>query len=123
MRILTSTLAFVLAATTVVAQSPPPLPEGPYTYRVLGLFSKDREADLRAAFELMPEFKLSKVDFDYAEITVAFAPAKLFPGQKADRVTELVNDRLRQASHHTFGVKPRSTTVPRFGIDSSSPWR
>ena len=126
MRPFASTIAFVLAAGAVAAQSPLPLSEGPYTYRVLGLFSKDREADLRASFELLPEFKLSKVDFDYAEITVAFAPAKLFPGQKAERVAELVNDRLRQASHHTFGVKPRSTAardklqrveIPAGGLD------
>jgi copper chaperone CopZ len=126
MRTFASTIAFVLAASAVIAQAPPPLPEGPYTYRVLGLFSKDREADLRAAFELLPEFKLSKVDFDHAEITVAFAPAKLFPGQKAERVTELVNDRLRQASNHTFGVKAKSTTardklqrveIPAGGLD------
>lgn len=126
MRAFASTLAFVLSAGTVAAQAPPPLPEGPYTYCVLGLFSKDREADLRAAFEQMPEFKLSKVDFDYAEITVAFAPAKLYPGQKAERVTELVNDRLRQASNHTFGVKAKSTVardklqrveIPAGGLD------
>ncbi len=51
------------------------------------------------------------MDFDDAEVTVEFAPAKLFPGQKAERVTELVNDRLRQASGHTF-ESPRRT-VPR----------
>ena len=111
MRAFITTTAFLLAAGTIAAQSPP-LPAGPYTYRVLGLFSKDREADLRAAFGQLPEFKLTKVDFDDAEVTVEFAPAKLFPGQKAERVTELVNDRLRQASGHTFGVKPRRT-VPR----------
>lgn len=102
---------FWVAAGTVAAQNPV-LPPGPYTYRVVGLFSKEREADLRAAFEQLPEFKLTKVAFDDAEVTVEFAPAKLFPGQKAERVTELVNDRLRQASSHTFGVKPRRT-VPR----------
>ncbi len=111
MRVPLSTLVFVLATGTVAAQAPP-LQAGPYTYRVVGLFSKDREADLRVAFEQLPDFKLSKVNFDDAEVTVEFAPAKLFPNQKAERVTELVNDKLRQASGHTFGVKPRRT-VPR----------
>jgi copper chaperone CopZ len=83
-----------------------------FTYRVLGLFAKDREADLREGFEDIPEIKLVSVNFDDAEITVEFAPAKLFPGQKPDRVVELVNDKVRQATHHTFGVKPRST-VPK----------
>jgi copper chaperone CopZ len=107
----TALCVFLVAAGAVAAQTPA-LPAGPYTYRVVGLFSKEREADLRAAFAELPEFKLTKVDFDDAEVTVEFAPAKLFPGQKAERVTELVNDRLRQASGHTFGVKPRRT-VPR----------
>jgi len=111
MRVPISTLAFVVAAGAVAAQTPA-LPAGPYTYRVVGLFSKEREADLRAAFAELPEFKLTKVDFDDAEVTVEFAPAKLFPNQKAERVTDLVNDRLRQASGHTFGVKLRRT-VPR----------
>ena len=105
-------LCVILIATGAVAAQTPALPAGPYTYRVVGLFSKEREADLRAAFADLPEYKLSKVDFDDAEVTIEFAPAKLFPGQKAERVTELVNDRLRQASGHTFGVKARRT-VPR----------
>ncbi|QDU22772.1 hypothetical protein [Urbifossiella limnaea] len=105
-------LCVILFAAGVVAAQTPPLPAGPYTYRVVGLFSKEREADLRAAFAELPEFKLTKVDFDDAEVTIEFAPAKLFPGQKAERVAELVNDRVRQASGHTFGLKPRRT-VPR----------
>jgi len=96
------------------------------TYRVLGLFSPDREKDLRAGFEDIPDIKLISVSFDDAEITVEFAPAKLFPGQNPERVTELVNDRVRQATRHTFGVKLRSTvpkeklqqvTIPVAGLD------
>ena len=79
------------------------------TYRVTGLFSKDREKDLRASFEDLTDFTLVSIDFDNAEITVAFAPAKLFPGQKPERVTELVHDKLRAVSNYTFGVKPRRT--------------
>ncbi len=120
-----STSILFLVSTTVAAQTPP-LPAGPYTYRVTGLFAPEREKDLRAAFAEMPEYKLAKVNFDDAEVTVEFAPAKLFPGQKAERVAELVNDRLRQASGHTFGLKPRRTvpreklqqvTIPAAGLD------
>jgi copper chaperone CopZ len=82
------------------------------TYKVLGLFSKDREADLRTAFKDIPDITLASVDFDGGEITVEFAPAKLFPNQKPERVIELVNDKVRQATRHTFGVAPRRT-VPR----------
>jgi copper chaperone CopZ len=82
------------------------------TYRLTGLFSPDREKDLRAAFEELPDFKLVAVSFDEAEVTVEFTPAKLFPNQKPERVTELVNEKLRGVTRGTFGVKPRRT-VPR----------
>lgn len=83
------------------------------TYRVVGLFSKDREKDLRAGFEdLAPDFKLVSVSFDEAEIIVEFAPAKLWPGQKPERVTELVNDKIRGATNHTFGVAAKRT-IPK----------
>ena len=66
------------------------------------------------------------MNFDDAEITVEFAPAKLFPGQKPERVTELVNDKVRAATQGTFGVKPRRTVardklqqvvIPAAGLD------
>ena len=79
------------------------------TYRVVGLFAPDREKDLRAAFAAIPAISLSAVNFADAEITVEFLPAKLFPGQKPERVAELVSEKLSQASGSTFGVKPRRT--------------
>ncbi len=97
------------------------------TYRVTGLFSREREKDLRAGFEaLAPDFKLIAVNFDEAELTVEFAPAKHWPGQKPERVAELVNDKVRGATNHTFGIKPRRdiardklqlVTIPAAGCD------
>ena len=81
------------------------------TYRVTGLFSKDREADLSEAFKELPNFKVVAIDFDHAEVTLEFTPGKLFPGQKPERVTELVNDKVRSVTHATFGIKPRSTVA------------
>jgi len=118
MRTYFPTAAILFAAfATASAQDKQPAKAEPkierITYRVIGLFSKDREKDLRTSFEeLAPDFKLVAVNFDDAEITVEFAPAKLWPGQKPERVTELVNDKVRGATSHTFGVKPRRT-VPR----------
>jgi copper chaperone CopZ len=127
MRILLPAMLVVpcVASIGVADDKPAPKPEQ-ITYRVLGLFSKDREADLREAFKDLPEFKLVAVDFDHAEVTLEFAPGKLFPGQKPERVTELVNDKVRQATSNTFGVKPRSTVardklkevvIPAAGLD------
>jgi hypothetical protein len=83
-----------------------------FTYRVTGLFAPDREKVLRDAFEALPDFKLVALNFDEAEITVEFDPAKLFPGQKPERVIELVSDKVRAVTRSTFAVKPRRT-VPR----------
>lgn len=106
------TLAFcALIVTMPTADDKPAKPEQ-ITYRVTGLFSKDRENDLRAAFAEMSEFKLVSVDYDEAEVTLEFDPATLFPGQKPERVTELIDQKLRSVTRSTFGVKPRRT-IPR----------
>jgi hypothetical protein len=84
------------------------------TYKVLGLFSPDREKDLRAAFkDELPDITLVAVNFDDGEITVEYVPGKVFPGaKKPEQVVEQLDQKVRQATHHTFGVKPRRT-VPR----------
>lgn len=94
----------------IFAADPPPKVER-LTYRLVGLFAPDREKDLRKGFEELTEFKLIAVDFAEAEITIEFAPAKLFPGQKPERVTELVNDKIRAVTGHTLGVKARRTVA------------
>lgn len=101
-------IGILVIATASAADKPPPKVER-LRYRVIGLFSPDREKDLRKAFADLPDFKLIAVDYAEAEMTIEFAPAALFPNQKPERVTELVNDRVRVASGHTFGVKPRRT--------------
>ena len=96
------------------------------TYRLTGLFAPDGEKDLREAFKALPDFKLIAVSFDDAEVTIEFVPGKLFPGQKPERVTELVHDKVRSVTHATFGIKPRRTvtkdklrqvTIPVAGCD------
>jgi copper chaperone CopZ len=99
----------VSALPSATADDQPPAKVERFTYRVTGLFSPDREKDLRAAFEELPDLKLIGVNFDDAELTVEFAPAKLWPNEKPERVTELVDDRIRAATGHTFGVKARRT--------------
>lgn len=96
------------------------------TYRVVGLFSPDREKDLRVVFDELSDFKLLAVNFDDAEIDLEFSPARLFPGQKPERVIELVDQKLRTATRGTFGVKARRTVsndklqkivIPAAGLD------
>lgn len=80
--------------------------------RVTGMFSADREKDLRAVFAEWPEVKLTAVDFDHAEVMLSFDSDNLFPKVKpADIITRL-HDRVGTLSTHTFGIKPASA-VPR----------
>ncbi|MBN9122107.1 MAG: cation transporter [Planctomycetes bacterium] len=103
--------ALALFGTVAADDKKPSKPER-FTYRVTGLFAPDREKVLRDAFAELTDFKLIAIDFDEAEVTIEFDPAKLFPGQKPERVVELVSDKVRTATNHTFAVKPRRT-VPR----------
>lgn len=115
----------VLLPSAIVADEKQPKAER-ITYRVVGLFSPDREKDLRVVFDELPDFKILAVNFEDAEIDLEFSPAKLFPGQKPERVVELVDQKLRTATRGTFGVKARRTiskdkllqiVVPAAGLD------
>src|SRR4051812_42387079 len=80
-------------------------------YRITGLFSPARAADLREAFERLPEVKLIAVDYENAEATVEYVPAKAFPGAKnPDEVVKQFDSRLRSVCYGTFGVRPLSGT-------------
>lgn len=104
-------VTLLLLPATAAAADKPATPQR-FTYHVLGLFSPDRDKDLRKAFEDLPDFKLIAVDFEGAEITVEFDPATAFPGAKPAEVVERFDQKLRQATRHTFGAKPRRT-VPK----------
>jgi copper chaperone CopZ len=123
MRTLTLLAAFALAANAQDKKASKP---ERITYRVTGLFDASRETALREALAELPDFKLIGIDFAEAEVTLEFDPQKLFPGQKPERVAELVSDKVRAATHHTFAIKPRRTvprdkleavTIPAFGCD------
>jgi copper chaperone CopZ len=81
-------------------------------HRITGLFSPDRVADLRETFERLPDIKLVDLDYETAEATLEYVPAKAFPGTKPDEIVKRLDERLRTASSHTFGVLPLSG-VPR----------
>jgi len=74
--------------------------------QVTGLFQPDREADLRGVIETLPELTLVAIDYDRAELTVALNPAEVWPNEKPERYVELLDNQLRNASRHTFGVRP-----------------
>jgi copper chaperone CopZ len=95
-------------------------------HRVTGLFSPDRERDLREAVGKIPQVRLVKVDFETAEATFEYEPAKAFPGAKPEEVITRLDGLLRGASKHTFGIKPlcrvardmlRPVEIPVAGLD------
>jgi len=82
-----------------------------FKHQVTGLFSTDREADLRETMEKLPHIKLVSIDFKNAEAVFAYTPAKAFPGAVA-KPAELVkqfDNKLRSVSYGTFGIKPLRT--------------
>ncbi len=75
-------------------------------HQVTGLFSTEREQDLREVVQTMPQVKLVSIDFANAEATFEYDPAKLFPGAKPEERMQRFDNLLSSASHRTFGVKP-----------------
>lgn len=82
-----------------------------FKYRVTGLFDRDRENDLRDAVKKMTDVSIVSIDFDMAEVSFSYDPLKLFEkGTKEKDRLERFDNLLKQASTHTFGVKPLCTT-------------
>ena len=95
-------------------------------HQVTGLFSTEREQDLREAVEKIPEVKLVRIDFKNAEAEFEYDPAKAFPGVKPEQVLQRLDSLLKTASNHTFGIKPlrklpleklRLIEIPVAGLD------
>jgi copper chaperone CopZ len=93
---------------------------------VTGLFAKSREADLRETFASLDGIKLVAIDFEKAEITLEYDAAAFFKKAKAEDIVKQLDNRVRQASHSTFGIKPLRTTpadkltwieIPVAGLD------
>jgi hypothetical protein len=105
---------FVLFLITIAAakageKSAPPTRN---RHQITGLFSTDREQDLREAFKLIPEIRLVSIDFKNAEATLEYAPGKVFPNAKPGEIVQRFDGMVKAASNHTFGVKPLRA-VPR----------
>lgn len=79
--------------------------EANYTYRVEGLFQKDREADLRATIKTLEGIELVQVDYRQGHSTFRFDAEKLYPNaKKPEQILQQFDQRLRQASRGTFQV-------------------
>lgn len=105
-------LSFVLCSLVpliVIGEEPPKPTKSVIKHQITGLFSADREQDLREVFQKLPDFKLVSIDFANAEASVEYDPAKAFPGANPQQIIERFDNLVRGASNHTFGVKPLRT--------------
>lgn len=95
-------------------------------HQVTGLFSQERVADLQKTVEKMPGLQLVSVDFATSEATFKYDPARLFPNANPEQTVEQFDNLLKQASRHTFGIKPlckipreklKRVEIPILGLD------
>ena len=84
----------------------------PIKHQVTGLFAKEREPDLRETFAKIPHVKLVSIDFENAEVTLDYVPSNALPNAKSEQLLQQLDNLVKQASNHTFGIKPLSI-VPR----------
>jgi hypothetical protein len=87
-------------------------------YRIIGLFSPDRQKDLRDVMEDLPEMKLVSLDYDNALVTLRYDVKEIFPEFNPKKppldiqIEERLDKLLLKASDGTFGLKPLSS-VPK----------
>lgn len=102
------TLAAAAFPSISLAQAEAELPR-PHRHQVSGLFAVERVPDLTIAMRDIPGIELVDVDFKSAEATFLYDSAIVFPGAKPEQIVERFDQTLRQASNHTFGIKPLRT--------------
>lgn len=105
---------FSLMITTILFAADEKAAESqPIKHRVTGLFSPDREADLKKVFaEKIPEVKLISVDFKNSEATFEYDADKLFNKPKPEQVIERFDNLLRGQTLGTFGIRA-VCTIPK----------
>lgn len=119
MTALVAVLALAAQATTVEVK-----------HRITGLFEPARVDELKESFKKVKDAALVSLDYERAEAVLSYDPKKM-SGKKTDperekEIVERLDQLLKQASNHTFGVKPLSTTpkdkqakleIPVLGLD------
>lgn len=103
--LLTITLCLLIAPIALVADDKPN-ERPPVKHRVTGLFSPDREADLKKVFsEKLPEVKLVSIDFKNSEATFVYDADLLFNKPKPEQIIERFDNLLRTHTLGTFGIR------------------
>ncbi len=110
MKLLLTTALCLLIAPIVTAEDKP-AERPPVKHRVTGLFSPDREADLKKVFaEKLPDVKLVSIDFKNSEATFVYDADALFNKPKPEQLIERFDNLLRTHTLGTFGIRAVCTT-------------
>ncbi|MDX1970513.1 MAG: DUF1592 domain-containing protein [Planctomycetaceae bacterium] len=81
--------------------------------RVFGLFAPDRAADFEKLAARIPQIRLVHLDAERAEGTFAYDPnCEFLRGATPEQIIERLDNRFRNVSEHTFGLKP-PCPIPR----------
>ena len=117
------TMILCLFAVTVASAAEPQ----PVTHRVTGLFSSDRQDDLREVIKNhLPEVKLVSIDEKTSEAVFIYDADKLFNRPTPEQIVERFDNLLRTHSQGTFGIRPvcaipkdklKRIEIPVVGLD------
>ena len=118
-------VAWLLASTLTFAEDKPVVPQE-VKHQVTGLFCPERVEDLHKAAKQLTNIELVSVDYAKAEAVFRYDPAQVFNNATPEKIVEQFDNQLRNASRHTFGIKPLCTTprdqlqfveIPVVGLD------
>src|SRR5437868_2813146 len=100
-------LALLLCAAIAAARAE----EQTVVYRVVGLCSPERQADLREAFKEVPNVEIAGIDYDNGECSLRYDLSKLGHNPKKPSTDETImkqlSDRLNGVTHGMFKLKAR----------------
>ena len=101
----------LITSALTIAEDKPAAPQE-VKHQVTGLFCPERVEDLHKAAIQLTNIELVSVDYATAEAIFRYDPAQVFNNATPEKIVEQFDNQLRNASRHTFGIKPLST-VPR----------
>jgi hypothetical protein len=78
--------------------------------RVTGMFSPDRQEDLRNAAKELTDVTLDSIDYENGEATFSYDAGKRFKNKKPEQIEKEIDNLVRHASNQTFGVRALCAT-------------
>lgn len=124
-RVLPGLILGMILSAAVQADPPQKTPQE-VKHQVTGLFCPERVDDLKLAATRLEGIELVRVDYETAEAVFRYDPVRTFPNAPPEKIIEQLDERIRNASRSTFGIKPLCATprdqltlieIPVVGLD------